>query len=296
MKKNIIILGSGKEINHLLVNLSEKHNIVAYGADKSNINAALDSITFCKTKKIDLIDDHKKISLFNPDYVLMINYPKLIEKSFLEKYKFVNMHYALLPKYRGFHGITWAIINGEKELGYTIHLVDEGIDSGPIYTQEKMLFKVNDDVVFIRKKLLEIFLEKGCKTYIDILENRISAIPQIENEAIYVCKRYEADGIINWNDNAAEVHNLIRALKPPYTKGAFTFYKDKQIHIVDSELLNRPSYKSINGQVVYIENNKGVYVKCNDTFLLIKNVIYEGEIINSANLFQRVGIRLKNSL
>lgn len=296
MNNKIVLLGSGSEIHQLLIHLSKNYKISAFGCTIDTRKNSLQSILFCEGKGIDIIEHHSEAIKYSPDFVFMINYPNLIEAAHLSKTKFINMHYALLPRYRGFHGVTWAIINGEKKIGYTIHEVDEGIDSGPIYNQCEIFVDINDDVNIIRKNLYELFIGKGLHVYDDIINNKLITKPQIEEDAIYVCRRYQDDGAIHWDSTAFAIHNLIRALKPPYTLGAFTFYNNQKLFILNSELCSYPEYSSVNGQVVNIIKGKGVLVKCQDTVLLLKDVILNDKQINSADLFRKVGFRFKNHL
>lgn len=291
MSKRIVLLGSGQEIDFILKNLPADIEIVAFGSDKSNVEGAKNSIAYCKEKGIPIIEHYSAVEKFKPDLIFMVSYPKLISNEYLNKYWFINVHGALIPKYRGIHGGTWAIINGEKYHGYSVHLVTEGIDNGPVYYQGKIEMDDMDDIFTIREKILNLFKAQIIKVIGDLFNSNLKCTPQDENEAIYVCKRKPEDGLINWNSENKDIFNLIRALRPNYTEGAFTFFNRGKLIIPSAKLLPSPEYKSINGQIVNFEN-KSTYIKCGKGYLIIEDVIYNGEHLNSRKIFKTVGHRL----
>jgi methionyl-tRNA formyltransferase len=292
MKTRIAVLGFGKEINSFIRKMHKLINIVVYVVPDKYISEAIETINFCEKENILIKHSHLDLIDLEIDFAFMISYSPLIEESYLKKIKFINMHGALIPEYRGLHGGTWAIINGEKHHGYSIHEVDEGIDSGPVYHQGKIESSLEDTVISIRKKILEKFESEIEQVFRNIINSKISPIHQEEINAKYVCRRKPEDGKIEWNDNALNIHNLVRALTPPYTPGAFTFWKGEPIYIASSEYIEYPPYISTPGQVVAKYPKRGVLVKCKDRPLLIKDIIYEGIEMNAYNLFKTVGARL----
>ena len=92
-------------------------------------------IKFCKKNKILIFFDLRKISIFKSlDLGISVQYHLIFKKKLISKFyhSLVNLHMGPLPEYRGCNQFTFAIINKESEFGTTIHVVDEGIDSGPI--------------------------------------------------------------------------------------------------------------------------------------------------------------------
>ena len=294
--KRVVALGAGQEIDFFVKRLYGKINLVAFGADALNCSGAISTVSFCKEKNIPVIDHYKKIDSFNPDVVFMISYPLLISNEYVNKYTFVNMHGALVPEYRGIHGGTWAIINGEKYHGFTIHIVDDGIDSGPILFQGKIEMNLEDDVHIIREKIFQSFKENIESIFIKYLNDEIEPQFQDETKAKYVCRRYKQDGLVDWRQSSWNVFNLIRALTPPYTDGAFTFYREEPLHIVSAALYSSPTYISVCGQVVARFDGKGVLVKCGDGVILIKKVMFSGELMQADALFKSVGARFSDRI
>jgi methionyl-tRNA formyltransferase len=290
-KKRVIALGSGQEMDFFVKNLFGKINLVAFGADPQNSSGSVSTISFCKERNIPIIDSYREIVSFEPDVVFMISYPLLIPKEYLSKCTFINMHGALLPEYRGIHGGTWAIINGEKFHGFTIHIVDEGIDSGPVLFQGKVEMTLEDDVNLVRERIFQSFKANIEVVFLQYLNNNILPQLQDEEKAKYVCRRKRQDSLVDWRQNAWNVFNLIRALKPPYTDGAFTYYREEPLYIISAEFYPSPSYIAICGQVVARFEGRGVLVKCGDGVILIKEVVWKGASIRADALFKSVGAR-----
>lgn len=291
----IAVLGSGIEIFTFLEQLYPHTNIVVFGYDKSTENGAKDSIDFCQKNNIPIINHYTELDNYQVDLVFMLSYPPLIPQNYIDKYLFVNMHMALLPKYRGMHGGTWALVNGEKYHGFTVHKVNSGVDSGDIYYQESIETTLEDDINTIRVKIFEKFKETIKSQFLNILNGTTQPKPQDETKALFVGRRKPEDSLINWQDTALNIFNLVRALTPPYTKGAFTFYKEKPLHITKAKLYTTPNYIATCGQVVGNFKEKGILVKCGDGVLLITELSYDEITYSAGEFFKTVGARLKSN-
>jgi len=236
------------------------------------------------------LDDTKTL-----DVIVMVSYGKMIPSEFLNHGRpiFLNVHNSLLPKYRGLHAFTWAMINGDTQTGYTLHVVDEGIDSGPIISQISFDIHEDWDINDLFRKGYEV-LSFWLPDILDSLTwNDIrKAEPQNHKEATYVTKRHPEDGRINWQDTSRNIHNFVRALAPPYTPGAFTFYKDQKIHLLKTKLLNGPDYICISGKIVCIDND-GWIVKTGDNCLKIISVKLNGKVLQATELPVKVGSKLE---
>lgn len=154
--------------------------------------------------------------LFSFYYRLMLKAPLLA----LPTHGAWNMHGSLLPKYRGRVPVNWAIIHGERETGATLHGMVEKPDAGGILAQQAVPILPDDTAGEVFNKITlaaEIALDRVLP---DLLAGR--AVPQPQNLATgsYFGGRKAEDGRIDWTRSAIEIHNLIRAVAPPYP-GAF---------------------------------------------------------------------------
>ena len=95
----------------------------------------------------------KELKELNPDLIVVCAYGKILPREVLEipEHGCWNTHASLLPKYRGASPINWAIIEGEKETGITIMLMDEGLDTGPILFQKNLFIEDEDNAITLSK-------------------------------------------------------------------------------------------------------------------------------------------------
>ena len=148
----------------------------------------------------------------------------------------LNIHPALLPKYRGRFSTTHAIFNGETTHGVTIHWMDEGIDSGPIIMQEKFPITPDDT----GKSVYDKFTAVGTRLFNEFLntwlaEKQIVASPQDESQATYYPKGLPGAGAIDWSWSGEQIRNWIRAMTfAPFPPPSFHL-GDKKMIIIDEK-------------------------------------------------------------
>jgi methionyl-tRNA formyltransferase len=177
--------------------------------------------------------DLEEIKRIKPDLIITAAYGKIIPKEILEipEYGALNVHPSLLPKYRGPSPIQTAILNGDKETGITIMLMDQEMDHGPIIAQDRC--KIGETTTC--QELEKILANQGAKLLIETIpkwiKREIKAKEQDHSKASYTKIIKKEDGKIDWNKSAQEIERKIRAFDP--WPGAFTFIKkkDKKIRI-----------------------------------------------------------------
>lgn len=207
-------------------------------------------------------NDSYKINELKPDLILSIGWRRLLPSSIFKIPKFgtVNLHDSLIPNYRGFAPINWAIINGEKEVGITTHFIDEGIDTGNIILQKKLSISFTDTAFDVFNNLLELSPKLVLDT-IDMIEKG-QVTHQKNNNAnkgFFCSRRFPDDGKISWQANRESIYNLIRALCDPYPN-AFCFYEGKKIFIKRAQLTNE-DYRGMPGKICAILD-EGIVVTC----------------------------------
>ncbi len=170
-----------------------------------------------------------KIKKMNPDFIFSFYYRDMVGKDILgiPAKGCINLHGSLLPKYRGRCPLNWAVINGEKETGVTLHYMTEKPDNGDILAQEKFAIGMNDTAKDVHMnatraaaKLLKAALPK-------LRKGTLKAVKQDEKKATYFGGRKPEDGAIDWGKTASEVRNLVRGVTRPYP-GAFSFLGEKK--------------------------------------------------------------------
>jgi len=172
----------------------------------------------------------------NPDLIVVAAYGQILPKEILEipKYGSLNVHPSLLPKYQGASPIQAAILNGDKETGVTIFLMDEKIDHGKIVSSIK--YQVSSKMTYgeLSKKLADLGAELLIKTIPEWVKREIKPVPQDESKATYTKILRKEDGKIDWKKSAEEIERQIRAFES--WPGTFTSLKSKILKILKSEV------------------------------------------------------------
>ncbi len=133
----------------------------------------------------------------------------------------LNMHGSLLPRYRGRAPVNWAVLHGERETGATLHYMTEKPDDGDIVAQTPVPILPDDTAREVFDKVTvaaEIALDRALPA---LIAGTAPRRPQDPASASYFGGRRPEDGIIDWKRDALSIHNLVRAVAPPYP-GAFT--------------------------------------------------------------------------
>ena len=157
-----------------------------------------------------------------PDYIFSFYYRRMLPPEVLAAARrgAFNMHGSLLPKYRGRVPVNWAIIHGETETGATLHEMTAKPDAGRIVDQESVPIGPDDSAAEVFRRVTdaaEIVLRRSIGP---LIEGKAVLKPNNLAEGSYFGGRKPEDGRIDWRKSAREIHNLVRAVAPPYP-GAF---------------------------------------------------------------------------
>ena len=223
-------------------------------------------------KEPDIIDSLKKL---NPDFFVTYAFGQILSQEVLDipKYATINVHVSLLPKYRGANPIQRAIINGDKVTGICTMITELGLDCGDICLQEKI--DIPDDMNC--EQLFEICAEKSPKLLVDTLigltDKTLIPKKQVEIGLCYADKITKEECLIDWNNSARSIHNLIRGVYN--CPGAYFRYSDKIIKVMQSEVLDEDLPGNI-GDFVR-KSKEGIDVKTGDGILRLIMVKPEGK-------------------
>lgn len=173
-----------------------------------------------------------RIHAFDPDLILSFYYRNLLAPEILQIARLgaFNIHGSLLPKYRGCAPVNWAILNGERETGATLHTMVQRPDAGDIVDQQSVTIGPEETAGAVSIRVAaaaRIVLERQLD---NLLTGRAPRYPQDETQATYYGKRVPDDGRIDWRLSATEIFNRIRALTKPYP-GAFTDIDNQRLII-----------------------------------------------------------------
>jgi len=162
-----------------------------------------------------------------PDYIFSFYYRFMIPEQILAcaKIAALNMHGSLLPKYRGRAPVNWAILHGETETGATLHIMEVKPDAGDIVGQAAVSIDPDETATDVFAKVSQAAVSVIHQVLPSLIQGIVPRKPNNLEKGGYFGGRKPADGQIHWNQTAKQVHDLVRAVAPPYP-GAFTNHED----------------------------------------------------------------------
>jgi methionyl-tRNA formyltransferase len=176
-----------------------------------------------------------------PDFVFSFYYRYMLDKAWLTMPRLgaLNMHGSLLPKYRGRAPVHWAIIHGESMTGASLHYMVEKPDAGALVDQEPVPILENDTALDVSIKVAaaaETVLRRSLPL---LIAGTASAQPLDLSAGSYCGRRRPEDGRIDWRRGARFVHDLVRAVAPPFP-GAFTDVNGCRLGLLETRIDTKP--------------------------------------------------------
>lgn len=232
---------------------------------------------------INIRVDYQGIIDYKPDLIVTCAYGQIVPEIVLDcpKFKCINVHASLLPKYRGGAPIHWAVINGEKETGITIMYMAKKMDAGDILTQKSVEI-ANDDTTsdmynkleIIGKKLLEETLPK-------LLKEQLIPLVQNDNEVTYAWNISKEQEFVSFKRPVQEVYNHIRGLISWPVGYGIVDGKKIKFHKVS---MKQTSKQTNPGEIIEL-CNQGLAVACLEGIIYISELQVEGKTKTSAKEF-----------
>jgi methionyl-tRNA formyltransferase len=167
-----------------------------------------------------------------PDFVFSFYYRHMLDAAWLQLpgCGALNVHGSLLPKYRGRAPVHWAIIQGETQSGASLHYMLEKPDAGALVDQQAVDILENDDALGVSVKVAESAEQVLRRSLPALMAGSARARPMDLSQGTYFGRRRPEDGRINWRLSARSVHDLVRAVAPPFP-GAFTDLGDVRVGV-----------------------------------------------------------------
>jgi methionyl-tRNA formyltransferase len=164
-----------------------------------------------------------RIRALSPDFFFSFYYRKMLGAELLRipKRGALNMHGSLLPKYRGRVPINWAVLHGETETGASLHYMDVKPDAGDLVAQTSVPILRDDTAHEVFQKVVVAADSTLVRALPQLIDGTNVSVPLDLKAGSYFSGRKPEDGRIDWTHSARNIHNLIRAVAPPYP-GAFT--------------------------------------------------------------------------
>jgi len=158
----------------------------------------------------------QQLSKLKPDLLISAHYGQKLPREIIKLASFsgLNLHFSLLPKYRGPAPVQWAIFNGEKKTGITILKIEESFDQGKIVAQEKIKIRPTDTSESLYTRLFQRGTKLLIKIIPDYIKGKIKLTKQDNSQASYYPRLTREHGKIDWSRSSQEIECQIRAFHP----------------------------------------------------------------------------------
>lgn len=206
----------------------------------------------------------------NADLAVVVAYGRILPHEFLiaPKRGCLNVHFSLLPLYRGAAPVNWAIINGEAKTGVTTMFIEEELDSGPILLQRESQIGERETAPELMGRLAETGADLLGETLTQLDE--ITPRPQRDRDATFAPILRKEDGVIDWSKDAFTIERMIRGLQP--WPNAYTKYKGHRLILWRAQAAIGQESKGLPGAVLKADTDD-LLVKCGgDTVLRLLEV------------------------
>jgi methionyl-tRNA formyltransferase len=199
-----------------------------------------------------------------PDFLFSFYYRYLLKSAWLEvpRRGALNMHGSLLPKYRGRAPVHWAIIQGESATGASLHYMLEKPDAGALVDQQAVPILENDTALDVSLKVADAAQTVLHRSLPRLVAGTAPAVPLDLAQGSYFGRRRPEDGRIDWRQGARAVHNLVRAVAPPFP-GAFTEVNGCRLALLATRVDDQPLRHAARAPCLYAADGAW-YADCVD--------------------------------
>jgi methionyl-tRNA formyltransferase len=234
----------------------------------------------------------EELEKLKPDVIVVVAFGQKISDRILNfpKYKCVNIHASLLPKYRGAAPINWAIVNGEKETGITTIIMSNKMDAGDVIIRESLTIGPEETAGELGDRLSKLGADTLLDSLMQIETGNAKYTQQDERLVSLAPKIKKQDGLIDWNQGEEKIHNFVRGMNPK--PSAYTFLmrnnSKERIIILKTERDNSSHTGAViaPGTIMDI-SSQGIKTATENGSIWIKEVKPEGKRMMSAAAFSR---------
>jgi methionyl-tRNA formyltransferase len=257
--------------------------------------ALLHNLPVYQPAKIKTAENKELFASHGADAAIVVAYGRILPSDFLHAYPqgCINVHFSLLPKYRGAAPVNWAIVNGEKETGVTTMKIVQELDAGPILLQSTTKIEETETAPELMSRLAEM----GADLLSDTMQKLPSLTPreQIADEASFAPILKRDDGLIDWAMDASAIERRVRGFQP--WPNAHTLFNSKRLIVWEAMPEKMTRNSNTTGEIVRADGDFLDVSAGDGTALRISSVQLEGsrrmgvrDFINGSHL--KVGVRL----
>lgn len=232
------------------------------------------NLTIHQPQKIRTPEAKELFASQEADVAVVVAYGKILPNEFLSapRHGCVNVHFSLLPKYRGAAPVNWAIVNGEEQTGVTTMKIVQELDAGPILLQKAT--KINEDET--APDLLSRLSEMGAALVSETIRNLkdIEPKPQLDSEATLAPILKREDGFVSWATSAQKIARRVRGFQP--WPNAYTSYKSRRLILWEAQPHKTDDVSANHGRILKADGDE-LFVSAGDsTVLRISQLQMEG--------------------
>ncbi len=248
--------------------------------EQSEVSAFAESKGLKVIKPNDLTDMNliTLINEMNLDLILVVAYGKIIPAQLLQRTKFgwFNLHFSLLPKYRGAAPVQHSLLAGDTVTGVTLFKLDTGMDTGAIYRQSEYQISEDDNAISVLTNLAVLGNSLVHMLLADLTRGELQLFDQKEQQASYAAKIQKQSVRIDWRSSAFQIRNLVRAA----AAGPIAFTENEQSRILIHEVAQSETSELLPGQVEQL--NGEIFVGTGSGDLRLLKVQPAGKKVMSA--------------
>lgn len=255
VQRALALMREGKVERIQRPNKSSEHIFEEVFPDEKRLREDLLPKTFAKGETV-----RRSGFAVDCDLAVVVAYGKLIKPVNLAipKLGTLNVHFSLLPKYRGAAPVQWSLVRGEKTTGVTLFWLDEGMDTGPIFLQKEAEIGPDEDAPALMERLTRLGVEALNEVLDEIKAGRIVRKPQT-GEASLAPLIKKDDARLDLTRPAANLHDLTRGMR--IWPKAWLELKEQRLQILKTRLENEAG-TGAPGTVVRVDRGAGILVQC----------------------------------
>lgn len=279
-----VLLAHGVEVGLVVTHQDNPNEIIWF--DSVQKLAELHGILVITPDDPNTPEVIERIRALKPDFIFSFYYRLMLKQALLDipPRGALNMHGSLLPKYRGRVPVNWAIIHGETETGATLHYMTDKPDNGDIVAQQAVPILPDDTAHEVFQKVT-VAAEMALHGVLPaLLAGTAPRLKQDLSQGAYFGGRKPQDGEIDWAQSAQNIHNLVRAVAPPYP-GATTTLLGKPMRILQTLVEQGAG----DGKPAFQVRDSKAYATCGSGVLRVVRFELAGEEMSAAEFAARHG-------
>lgn len=268
------LLDMGAEVPAVLTHPEDAHEREWFGSVEAT--ALAHGLPVFTDDRVDTPAWLARLRAWQPDVLFSFYYRRLLPQAVLDVAPrgALNLHGSLLPRYRGRAPTNWALVNGERVTGVTLHYMVARADAGDIVAQRRVPIAADDTALTLYRKQIAAAEALLREIYPQLCDGSAPRRPMDLTAGSYCGRRTPADGRIDWQRGARPLYDLVRAVTHPYP-GAFAHWRETPLQVWWAQVAAADGEPAAPGTVRAIDD--GVVVQTGDGWLRLLRVQAQGE-------------------